>query len=670
MSSVFRNLDDDSDGGLDGKSSAEASYDKPPINSKNQKDESAIEPGGVNALQSKVSGSLARLGGSTLPNLEARHHSTLFYLSLIEGRCRTQAANTINKERLAVDQVSEHDPEVLELAQHLFSEISKELYRAGVLPDEFAGQNLEKLRAQYLNSFDRILDNIALKRTQENSKQNTFTSVENNSHLISFNNNSTSFNLHDALAVQHLTMASPREHLPGLSSFMLTGESNYLVKADKSTYDKEYKEICMLGRGAFGAVYQVHNHVDDQEYAIKKITIPASDLRSVNGPEGLRKMLLEVRTLARLTHHNVVRYYHGWLEYVPAAVRKAIEQDMSRSFISGIKMQSLSLEEQSIYQSQLRELDLADDRNDYEEHSDPFERSQPSMPKITFKEPARSSGFAHNSESMAGPIDEPSSFAHSSSDIEEVSRNTAARKSLEPEGDVVLYIKMAVHPLTLEDFIWGQGDSGIRHCFHSQICVRILLGILDGLQYIHDEGIIHRDLKPSNIFLSIRKGPASDSESTIDITGCYKCGVIQGSHTFITPHIGDFGLAAEVKGDQLVAHGEDNIQPMALAMVSSQHRQVGTKFYCPPILNNDKTICAKFDIYSLGIIAFELCTKFGTKSERMVVLERLSKEVFPAEFEKHELAEGVKGMLCTRREDRWNCTQVRKWLRKIKEGFE
>ena len=108
---------------------------------------------------------------------------------------------------------------------------------------------------------------------------------------------------------------------------------------------------------------------------------------------------------------------------------------------------------------------------------------------------------------------------------------------------------------------------------------------------------------------------------------------------------------------------------MALAVVSSQHKNAGTKFYCPPVLNNDHIICPKIDIYSLGIVAFELCTKFGTKSERAAVLEAVNRGVFPDEFESHELAEVIKGMICAKREDRWDCYQVREWLRKINDKY-
>jgi translation initiation factor 2-alpha kinase 3 len=258
MSSILQNSVEDSGGSSDRSSSAEASYDEPPVDSKKRKHESPIEPAdAVNDPRSKVPSTLARVGGSVLPNLEARHHSTLFYLSLIEGRCRTQAANSINKDRLSLDQVSENDPEVIDLARHLFAEISKELHKAGVLPDEFAGRNLEELRGQYLNSFDSILNNIATRRAQDNSEQDTFRSVDT-SHLLSFNNhNQPSFDLPGALALRHLNMAASREHSPRLVSFTLTGE-NIVVKVNNSAYNSQYNEICMLGRGGFGVVYKVH----------------------------------------------------------------------------------------------------------------------------------------------------------------------------------------------------------------------------------------------------------------------------------------------------------------------------------------------------------------------------------------------------------------------------
>ena len=109
---------------------------------------------------------------SRLPVLQPHQHASLFYLSLIEGRCRTQAANSINAGCSQEDCLPEDHPDVTRLASSLFSEMKVELVKAGMIPVEFANQNLPDLR-QYLNSFDSILNDIALRRTHKfpSSKQ-------------------------------------------------------------------------------------------------------------------------------------------------------------------------------------------------------------------------------------------------------------------------------------------------------------------------------------------------------------------------------------------------------------------------------------------------------------------------------------------------------------------
>ncbi|KAF2488081.1 kinase-like domain-containing protein, partial [Neohortaea acidophila] len=68
-------------------------------------------------------------------------------------------------------------------------------------------------------------------------------------------------------------------------------------------YFREFEELSILGRGGYGIVYQVKHRLDSQFYAVKK-----------RGHAELDQVLRELRTLARLDHPNIVRYYAGWID--------------------------------------------------------------------------------------------------------------------------------------------------------------------------------------------------------------------------------------------------------------------------------------------------------------------------------------------------------------------
>ena len=95
--------------------------------------------------------------------------------------------------------------------------------------------------------------------------------------------------------------------------------------------------------------------------------------------------------------------------------------------------------------------------------------------------------------------------------------------------------------------------------------VRILLDVLDGLAYAHSEGMIHRDIKPGNVLLT-RRGEAV---------------------------LGDFGIAQIVGGTRHTASG-------AL---------MGTLSYMAPEQGMEGQSDARSDIYSLGIVLYEMMTQ-------------------------------------------------------------
>lgn len=124
--------------------------------------------------------------------------------------------------------------------------------------------------------------------------------------------------------------------------------------------------------------------------------------------------------------------------------------------------------------------------------------------------------------------------------------------------------------------------------------------IADGLRYIHSKHIIHGDLKPDNIFLS-ESGPSGHIK------------------------IGDFGLATTTRF-ALKQYREKNLKDM------SSCETIGTPLYVSPEVIRTSIRNPKMDMYSFGIILFEMCHQpFTTSMQRIKTLEaiRTKEIIFP-----------------------------------------
>ncbi|MCS7011765.1 MAG: protein kinase [Anaerolineales bacterium] len=118
--------------------------------------------------------------------------------------------------------------------------------------------------------------------------------------------------------------------------------------------------------------------------------------------------------------------------------------------------------------------------------------------------------------------------------------------------------------------------------------VRILNDVLSGLAYAHAQGIIHRDLKPSNILLT-RNGQAV---------------------------LTDFGIAQIVGGTQYTVAGV----------------LMGTLPYMSPEQGRDGKCDQRSDIYSLGIMLYEMLTgrvPFDAETPLAILLKHLTEPVIP-----------------------------------------
>jgi translation initiation factor 2-alpha kinase 3 len=180
----------------------------------------------------------------SLANLQPQQHATLFYLSLIEGRCRTQAASRINSRLHPQDHLPEDHPEICDLAQHLFNEMKKELLKAGMIPEEFAGHSLPDLR-RYLNSFDSLLNNIAAKQDQNISiPTDNFRVINGSPFLLSgesspFAENSKALIRHIPRVADEIKMAYP-EADPRILALLYSKDQ--MGTDSKSVYKSQYNE--------------------------------------------------------------------------------------------------------------------------------------------------------------------------------------------------------------------------------------------------------------------------------------------------------------------------------------------------------------------------------------------------------------------------------------------
>lgn len=315
--------------------------------------------------------------------------------------------------------------------------------------------------------------------------------------------------------------------------------------------------------------------------------------------------------------------------------------------------------------------------------SDVFERSSanksiPDLKRLTLDESSKpssrlaatdeESSYDSDDEDEDEDKDEESEAGEEVGDVGIVKRDVALfdfTKTAVTSG-VTIFIKMAYHQLALKDFLLqGENNASPYHecyCFHTAPAAKMCLAILGGVEYLHSKNIVHRDLKPANVLLSIDKSkPPFKSSSFVDMAACQQCkesGNRNKEPLYVTPHICDFGLAAKL--DELdMVDGKDS-----KALVKGKiNKPVGTKHYRPANMpTSEPIICPKLDMYSLGVIAFELIMKFETASERARVLEDLSNGIFPRDFDDYDMADGIKNMLCKDRDQRWGAKETREWL--------
>ncbi|EAW12583.1 putative protein kinase (Gcn2) [Aspergillus clavatus NRRL 1] len=286
----------------------------------------------------------------------------------------------------------------------------------------------------------------------------------------------------------------------------------------------------------------------------------------------LKDTLSEIMLLSRLNHPYVVRYFTAWLEE---------EYDQ-------VDEEAISSTEGDPFASR--------DANefDYSTTGGLDFISSSGYPKIEFasdSEDEQNRSMSHqNGTASIVSYSEPSATG---TELSRVRSGSQGRPHL-----TTLFIQMEYcEKHTLRDLIRNGLYDDIDRTW------RLFRQILDGLSHIHSHGIIHRDLKPDNIFIDVASNP----------------------------RIGDFGLATSGQFTTAVrssttADFEGNLT-----------RSLGTTYYVAPEMKSVSSghYNEKVDMYSLGIIFFEMCHALPTGMERDQTLRAIREEhhILPATFQ-------------------------------------
>lgn len=408
---------------------------------------------------------------------------------------------------------------------------------------------------------------------------------------------------------------------------LLNSGTHVNVPIEPSRWQQDFLEKKLIEKGGFGVVYKARHILDNVHYAVKEITF------KFKTSQDFLKIIREVQLYANLpSHPHVVSYKTAWIDNKFVELKKTSLRK---------KRCSESDKEDLLRVPNLRDFDLANlseegssiqfkDASNDVVHNDPVKMSVKAFEgKATVTTGNRVR--RHSAETLQADLVElaisdsvvdygvrkPDIKTHHPS-IEECEQNCHRESSYQYQA--LLYIQMELCGQNLKKWIRERNESFFKrrrndetsHVLDTDMynnSLNLFKQIVEGVEFLHNHHLIHRDLKPQNIFFSLNGTEVK---------------------------IGDFGLATLHEEDVVIEHSPvrwDSKFPSGSSVRFDHSKGLGTMVYIAPEQKNSTKYDIKADMFSLGIIFWELMQPFQTRMEKGKTLDGLkSRSMLPKNF--------------------------------------
>lgn len=256
------------------------------------------------------------------------------------------------------------------------------------------------------------------------------------------------------------------------------------TSAYMSRYMQDFEQVCLIGKGGFGMVFEAKHKIDESHYAVKRISIPTNE-------EKRDRFMREIKALSKLDHTGIVRYFNAWIEEPPIGWQENFDKQQNYEItetIASSETQSESYNYSNRFSFKLNDIKSNDSLEIVFEETEEQDNHSSTKSKYAKLDEKETSTF---DTECRYTIDNYQSSTNKS--VENNRSDYKQKNHVQQTAKVYVYIQMQLcKKETLKDWLFHHKNRDKNEM------IRIFKQIIDAVHYVHSNKLIHRDLKVSS----------------------------------------------------------------------------------------------------------------------------------------------------------------------------